>query len=200
MILFIFLLFSRILNLLIQKVADTESWRNSHVELSPEKNRLLSNSPAPSVRNEQMGNKSRAYYQMKATRSLTAQKPFDRPGSEFLEQPVPVTEPENLDPSVTRVLFKHRDYRVLENCGEVIVTVIRKGPEMDRLCYVDYTTIDGTAKAGSDYERTNGTITFQVVRHKVYEFYKKLFNKFCEYTELKFLPATQGILALATDH
>lgn len=39
---------------------------------------------------------------------------------------------------------------------------MRKGPELERVCLVDYTTVDGTAKAGSDYERTNGTITFQV--------------------------------------
>ena len=98
----------------------------------------------------------------KATRALTAQKPYDRSAAHLLEQPVPVAEPENQDQSVTRVLFKHRDYRVLENCGEVIVTVMRKGPELERVCLVDYTTVDGTAKAGSDYERTNGTITFQV--------------------------------------
>ena len=98
----------------------------------------------------------------KATRALTAQKPYDRSAAHLIEQPVPVAEPENQDQSVTRVLFKHRDYRVLENCGEVIVTVMRKGPELERVCLVDYTTVDGTAKAGSDYERTNGTIKFQV--------------------------------------
>ena len=54
------------LNSYFKKIDVTESWRNSHVELSPEENRLLTDSPALSVRSEQMGNKSRAYYRMQA--------------------------------------------------------------------------------------------------------------------------------------
>ena len=50
---------------------------------------------------------------------------------------------------------------------------MRKGPELERICLVDYTTVDGTAKAGSDYERTNGTITFQVEFFNITEFLGK---------------------------
>ena len=50
---------------------------------------------------------------------------------------------------------------------------MRKGPELERVCLVDYTTVDGTAKAGSDYERTNGTITFQVYLLTLLNFLEK---------------------------
>lgn len=50
----------------------------------------------------------------------------------------------------------------MEGCGNVILSVVRNGPEIDRTCFIDYTTKDGTASATSDFGYTEGTLTFNV--------------------------------------
>src|SRR5215212_9781720 len=56
-------------------------------------------------------------------------------------------------------------YAVAENSGSATITVIRprNGNSTARLSQavsVDYTTLDGTAKAGSDYTAASGTLNF----------------------------------------
>jgi hypothetical protein len=64
-----------------------------------------------------------------------------------------------------KVQFSNPAYAVAENAGSATITVVRPrtGHSIVRLklpVTVDYTTIDGTAKAGSDYTATNGTLSF----------------------------------------
>jgi hypothetical protein len=64
-----------------------------------------------------------------------------------------------------KVQFSSNAYAVAENAGSATITVVRPrtGHSIVRLkqaVSVDYTTIDGTAKAGADYTATNGTLTF----------------------------------------
>lgn len=49
---------------------------------------------------------------------------------------------------------------VPENAGEVELAVERSG-DLDTVVTVDFTTADSTAKAGSDYQATAGTLTFE---------------------------------------
>lgn len=50
---------------------------------------------------------------------------------------------------------------VLENVGEAILAVVRTG-DVDAVATVDFATVDGTAKAGSDYTTAAGTLTFEI--------------------------------------
>ena len=50
----------------------------------------------------------------------------------------------------------------MEGCGNAKLTVVRSGPELDRTCFVDYKTLDGSATASNDYEYTEGTLCFKV--------------------------------------
>ena len=50
----------------------------------------------------------------------------------------------------------------MEGCGKAVMTVMRTGPEIDRTCFVDFKTLDGSASAGSDFEYTEGTLCFKV--------------------------------------
>ena len=50
----------------------------------------------------------------------------------------------------------------MEGCGNAVLTVERTGPELDRTCFVDYKTLDGSASAQSDYEYTEGSLCFKV--------------------------------------
>ncbi len=54
----------------------------------------------------------------------------------------------------------HSDVRVFENSGVATLRVSRLGGTQG-VVTVDYATSDGTAKAGSDYTATSGTLTFQ---------------------------------------
>lgn len=49
---------------------------------------------------------------------------------------------------------------VLENAGEAVLTVLRAG-DVDSTVTVDYATLDSSAKAGSDYQVSAGTLTFE---------------------------------------
>ena len=49
---------------------------------------------------------------------------------------------------------------VTENAREAVLSVLRTG-ELDAVATVDYTTTDGTAKAGLDYTATAGMLTFE---------------------------------------
>jgi hypothetical protein len=64
-----------------------------------------------------------------------------------------------------KVQFSASAYAVAENAGSATVTVVRprSGHSTVRLkqaVSVDYTTIDGTAQAGTDYEAAHGTLNF----------------------------------------
>jgi len=53
----------------------------------------------------------------------------------------------------------------MEGCGKAAMTVMRTGPDLDRTCFIDFKTLDGSASAGSDFEYTEGTLCFKVYIH-----------------------------------
>src|SRR5947209_9533274 len=64
-----------------------------------------------------------------------------------------------------KVQLSSAAYAVAENQGSATITVVRPraGHSLARLnqaVSVDYTTINGTAKAGTDYTATSGTLSF----------------------------------------
>ena len=50
----------------------------------------------------------------------------------------------------------------MEGCGKAVMTVTRQGPDVDRTCFVDFKTLDGSAAAGDDFEYSEGTLCFKV--------------------------------------
>lgn len=55
-------------------------------------------------------------------------------------------EPEDF---VSKVFFDPCSYQCLENCGAVLLTVVRKDGDTSKTLYVDYKTEDGSASAES---------------------------------------------------
>ncbi|HET6789100.1 MAG TPA: Calx-beta domain-containing protein, partial [Aquabacterium sp.] len=68
----------------------------------------------------------------------------------------PPTTPDDDRPTITI-----NDVTVNEAAGVAIYTVTLSNPTSASVVTVNYATQDGTAKAGSDYTATNGTLTFQ---------------------------------------
>ncbi|XP_067470509.1 sodium/calcium exchanger 3 isoform X1 [Thunnus thynnus] len=108
--------------------------------------------------------KSRAFYRIQATRMMTgAGNILKKHVSEQAKksssvQEVHVEEPEEY---VSRIAFEPAVYQCLENCGAAILTITRKGGDINKTIYVDYKTEDGSANAGADYEFTEGTVVFK---------------------------------------
>ncbi|XP_067938835.1 sodium/calcium exchanger 1-like isoform X2 [Watersipora subatra] len=105
------------------------------------------------------GPKSRAFYRIQATRKLTGggnviKKKLEK---EHKKNQVVESEPTN---NITEVFFEPAHYTVMENVGSMDVSVSRAGGNLNTTVYVDYTTEDGSANAGSDYEATSGTLVF----------------------------------------
>ncbi|XP_038238190.1 sodium/calcium exchanger 2 isoform X2 [Dermochelys coriacea] len=109
--------------------------------------------------------KSRAFYRIQATRMMTGAgnilkkhvSEFSKKSSNLLEVPSE-TEEENY----SKIFFEPCLYHCLENCGSVTLTVAcQQGGEGNHTFYVDYKTEDGSAKAGSDYEYSEGTLIFK---------------------------------------
>ncbi|XP_067136415.1 sodium/calcium exchanger 3 isoform X2 [Centruroides vittatus] len=103
------------------------------------------------------GPKSRAFYRIQATRKLM--------GGGNLKKKIEKLEPkkeevkEVKDDSI-RIFFDPAHYTVMENVGQFSVTIAREGDLNSAVC-VDYTTEDGTANAGDDYEPVEGTLVFR---------------------------------------
>ncbi|CAM4614785.1 unnamed protein product [Lepidochelys kempii] len=109
--------------------------------------------------------KSRAFYRIQATRMMTGAgnilkkhvSEFSKKSSNLLEVPSEAEE-ENY----SKIFFEPCLYHCLENCGSVTLTVAcQQGGEGNHTFYVDYKTEDGSAKAGSDYEYSEGTLIFK---------------------------------------
>uniref|UniRef100_A0A8C6UZI0 Solute carrier family 8 member 3 n=1 Tax=Neogobius melanostomus TaxID=47308 RepID=A0A8C6UZI0_9GOBI len=108
--------------------------------------------------------KSRAFYRIQATRMMTGagnilKKHVAEQAKKCASiQEVHIEEPEEY---VSRIAFEPAAYQCFENCGAVILTVTRKGGDVDKTLLVDYKTEDGSANAGADYEFTEGTVVFK---------------------------------------
>ena len=109
--------------------------------------------------------KSRAYYRVAATRKMTGggnvlkknleKKVHDREA----EVDVVIVEEETF----TRVCFEPSNYTVMENVGTFEVNVQRIAADnsnLDFFTFVDFKTVDGTAKKDTDFQHIEGTLTF----------------------------------------
>ncbi|XP_016151083.1 sodium/calcium exchanger 3 isoform X2 [Sinocyclocheilus grahami] len=108
--------------------------------------------------------KSRAFYRIQATRMMTGagnilkKHVAEQAKRSTSVQEVHIEEPEEY---VSRIMFEPAIYQCLENCGAVLLTIVRKGGDIAKTIYVDYKTEDGSANAGADYEFTEGTVVFK---------------------------------------
>lgn len=114
--------------------------------------------------------KSRAFYRIEATRKMTGSGSVLKAKHDKLEKlsssigdvKLDLNELEEFeDPSQTKVYFEPSHYIVKENCGSVFMKIARSGGDVNNTVFVDFRTEDGTAKAGEDYEKTEGTICFR---------------------------------------
>ncbi|XP_044786725.1 sodium/calcium exchanger 2 isoform X2 [Bubalus bubalis] len=107
--------------------------------------------------------KSRAFYRIQATRLMTgAGNVLRRHAVDASRRATPADGPgEDEDDGASRIFFEPSLYHCLENCGSVLLSVTCQGGEGNSTFYVDYRTEDGSAKAGSDYEYSEGTLVFK---------------------------------------
>ena len=108
--------------------------------------------------------KSRAFYRIQATRVMTgAGNILKKHVAEQAKRSTSVQEVHTEEPEeyVSKIAFEPAVYQCLENCGAAILTIVRKGGDVDKTVYVDYKTEDGSANAGADYEFTEGTVVFK---------------------------------------
>uniref|UniRef100_A0A8C5W0A0 Solute carrier family 8 member A2 n=1 Tax=Microcebus murinus TaxID=30608 RepID=A0A8C5W0A0_MICMU len=107
--------------------------------------------------------KSRAFYRIQATRLMTgAGNVLRRHAADASRRASPAEGPgEDEDDGASRIFFEPSLYHCLENCGSVLLSVTCQGGEGNSTFYVDYRTEDGSAKAGSDYEYSEGTLVFK---------------------------------------
>ncbi|NXF93359.1 NAC2 protein, partial [Eubucco bourcierii] len=111
--------------------------------------------------------KSRAFYRIQATRLMTGAGNIlkkhaaeaSKRASALMETPSELEEEEE---TCSKIFFEPCLYHCLENCGSVTLSVAcQQGLEANHTFYVDYRTEDGSAKAGSDYEYSEGTLVFK---------------------------------------
>jgi endoglucanase len=79
------------------------------------------------------------------------------PASEPTNQPPAIPPPANTNPGT--IAIAAATYSVNQSAGTVTVSVTRSGGS-DGAANVTYATTDGTAKAGTDYTATTGTLTW----------------------------------------
>ncbi|XP_043931723.1 sodium/calcium exchanger 1-like [Protopterus annectens] len=107
--------------------------------------------------------KSRAFYRIQATRMMIgAGNILKKHAADQARKAVSMQEVQTgEDDHTTKVMFEPSHYQCFENCGSLVLTIVRKGGDMNHTIKVDYRTEDGTANAGSDYEFAEGTLIFK---------------------------------------
>ncbi|XP_036167299.1 sodium/calcium exchanger 3 isoform X3 [Myotis myotis] len=108
--------------------------------------------------------KSRAFYRIQAIRMMIgAGNILRKHAAEQAKKSAAMSEVHADQPEdfVTKVFFDPCSYQCLENCGAILLTVVRKGGDTSKTMYVDYKTEDGSANAGADYEFTEGTLVLK---------------------------------------
>lgn len=63
--------------------------------------------------------------------------------------------------NVTKVFFDSDLYAIRESSRSVRLTVLRRGGDINKACFVDYNTEEGTAKEVLDYVKAEGTLVFK---------------------------------------
>ncbi|KAF7644655.1 hypothetical protein LDENG_00218320 [Lucifuga dentata] len=108
--------------------------------------------------------KSRAFYRCQATRIMTgAGNILKKHAAEEARRIAQhdVCSGVSTNDFSSKIFFDPGAYQCLENCGSVVLNVVRHGGDLTSTVAVDYRTEDGTANAGSDYQFTKGTIVFK---------------------------------------
>ncbi|XP_036288723.1 sodium/calcium exchanger 3 isoform X4 [Pipistrellus kuhlii] len=108
--------------------------------------------------------KSRAFYRIQAIRMMIgAGNILKKHAAEQAKKSAAMSEVHADQPEdfASKVFFDPCSYHCLENCGAVLLTVVRKGGDTSKIMYVDYKTEDGSANAGADYEFTEGTLVLK---------------------------------------
>ncbi|NXU43522.1 NAC2 protein, partial [Drymodes brunneopygia] len=111
--------------------------------------------------------KSRAFYRIQATRLMTgAGNVLKKHAAEAARRspalPGDDDDDDDEDEACSRIFFEPCLYHCLENCGSVTLAVAcQQGLGANHTFYVDFRTEDGSAKAGSDYEYSEGTLIFK---------------------------------------
>ncbi|XP_056135823.1 sodium/calcium exchanger 1a isoform X5 [Lampris incognitus] len=108
--------------------------------------------------------KSRAFYRCQATRIMTGagnvlkKHAADQAKRAFQHDVCSEVSEKNFS---SKIFFDPATYQCLENCGSVVLNVVRRGGDLTSTVSVEYRTEDGTANAGSDYQFTEGTVVFK---------------------------------------
>ncbi|XP_057245008.1 sodium/calcium exchanger 2-like, partial [Malurus melanocephalus] len=111
--------------------------------------------------------KSRAFYRIQATRLMTGAGNVLKKHAAEAARRSPATpgddgDDDDEDEACSRIFFEPCLYHCLENCGSVTLAVAcQQGLGANHTFYVDFRTEDGSAKAGSDYEYSEGTLIFK---------------------------------------
>ncbi|XP_005988888.1 solute carrier family 8 member 4a [Latimeria chalumnae] len=107
--------------------------------------------------------KSRAFYRIQATRMMTgAGNILKKHAADQARKAVSMQEVRSEeDDHTVKVVFEPSHYQCFENCGSLVLTVVRKGGDLNHTVKVEFKTEDGTANAGSDYEFAEGTLVFK---------------------------------------
>lgn len=116
------------------------------------------------------GPKSRAYYRIQATRKLiggtsNVKKRLNEKDKSMMS----LKSKSNLESvlgaddestKIMQVFFDPAHYTCFESVGSMELYVGRSGGDLSKTVLVDYRTEDGTAEANTDYEFSEGTLTF----------------------------------------
>lgn len=101
--------------------------------------------------------KSRAYYRVMATRSVTG----SCAGRTKSGSSAGLRRPSQTSEDITKFYFDPATYTLLENVGDFELTVVREGRNLTHPVLVGYRTEDGTATASTDYIGATGTLVFK---------------------------------------
>lgn len=104
--------------------------------------------------------KSRAFYRVQATRMMIgAGNVLKKHAVEHTRRKT-AAEVKDLA-TCSHICFESAQYQCTENCAQLSLWVILEGGTGQNAFLVDYCTENGSANAGSDFEFTEGTLTFK---------------------------------------
>lgn len=108
--------------------------------------------------------KSRAFYRVQATRMMIGAgnvlKKYAAEGQARRAAAESSLEDQDMA-NCSCVAFEQAQYQCSENCGAVSLWVTCQGSTRNSVCLVDYSTENGSANAGADYQYTQGTLEFK---------------------------------------
>ncbi|XP_029925534.1 sodium/calcium exchanger 2a isoform X1 [Myripristis murdjan] len=106
--------------------------------------------------------KSRAFYRIQATRRMIgAGNVLKKHAAEHTRRSAAAGGQEDDKATCSHICFENAQYQCTENCGTLSLGVILDGGTGQDTFYVDYSTENGSANAGADYEFSEGTLVFK---------------------------------------